>query len=116
MQPENNQKSSPELFDITSLDTYVLLNLFVSILATKAWQHLGLRTPPGSNTVKQDLVQARVSIDCLAFLINQLKDKIPVEDSTHQQNLLTDLQMNFARIASESTGAHDTKTDSNDKL
>jgi len=116
MQPESNQKTSPELFDITSLDTYVLLNLFVGILATKAWQHLGLRTISGSNTVKQDLVQASVSIDCISFLINQLKDKIPVEDSKHQQKLLTDLQMNFARIASESTGTHDTKTESNDKL
>jgi hypothetical protein len=116
MQPESNQTPDPELFDITSLDTYVLLNLFVSILATKAWQHLGLRTISGSNTVKQDLVQARVSIDCFSFLINQLKDKIPTEDAKRQQNLLTDLQMNFARIASESTGAHDPKTVSNGKL
>ena len=116
MQPERNQKPDPELFDITSLDTYVLLNLFMSILATKAWQHLGLRTISGSDTVKQDLVQARVSIDCISFLINQLKDKIPAEDTKRQQNVLTDLQMNFARIASESTGTHYTKTESNDKL
>lgn len=116
MQPENNQKPGPELFDITTLDTYVLLNLFVSILATKAWQHLGLRTISGSNTVKQDLVQARVSIDCISFLIAQLKNKIPVEDSKRHQNLLTDLQMNFARIASETTDTKETKTTSNDKL
>ncbi len=116
MQPESNQTPTPELFDITSLDTYVLLNLFVSILATKAWQHLGLRTTSGSNTVKQDFVQARVSIDCISFLINQLKDKIPTEDSKRQQNLLTDLQMNFARIASESTDAHEPKTENNGKL
>ncbi len=116
MQPENNQKPGPELFDITTLDTYVLLNLFVSILATKAWQHLGLRTISGSNTVKQDLVQARVSIDCISFLIVQLKNKIPVEDSKRQQNLLADLQMNFARIASETTDTKETKTTSNDKL
>ena len=116
MQPESNQKPDPELFDITALDTYMLLNLFLSILATKAWQHLGLRTIAGSNTVKQDLVQARVSIDCISFLINQLKDKVPEGDSKRHQNLLTDLQMNFARIASESTETHHTKTESNDKL
>ena len=66
--------------------------------------------------MKQDLVQARVSIDCISFLINQLKDKIPTEDAKRQQNLLTDLQMNFARIASESTATHDTTTESNGKL
>lgn len=116
MQSDNDQKPGHELFDITSLDTFVLINLFVSILATKAWQHLGLRTISGSNTVKRDLVQARVSIDSISFLINQLKDKISTEDFRRQQNLLTDLQMNFARIANESTDAHETNRKSNDKL
>jgi hypothetical protein len=116
MQSENDQKPRPELFDITSLDTYVLLNLFVSILTTKTWQHLGLRTIPGSDTVKQDLNQARVSIDCISLLINQLKNKIPAEDLKRQQNLLTDLQMNFARIARVSVEDKDSKTESNDKL
>ncbi|MCW4039128.1 MAG: DUF1844 domain-containing protein [Candidatus Bathyarchaeota archaeon] len=116
MQPENDQKPGSELFDITSLDTYVLLNLFVSILATKAWQHLGLRTASGSNTVKRDLAQARMSIDCISFLINQLKDKISAEESKRQLNLLTDLQMNFARIANESIDTQDSESEGDDKL
>jgi hypothetical protein len=116
MQPENDQKPRPELFDITSLDTYVLLNLFVNILATKTWQHLGLRIVSGSDTVKQDLEQARVSIDCISFLSNQLKNKISADDFKRQQNLLTDLQMNFARIASKLEEDKDSKTESKDKL
>lgn len=112
MQPENNQKSQPELFDITSLETPVLLNLFISILATKAWQHLGLRTLSDSDTVTQDLELARMSIDCISFLINQLENKISAEDFKRQKNLLTDLQMNFARIASESGKDKDSEIES----
>ena len=85
-------------FDITSLDTYVLLTLFVNILGSKAWQHLGLRAKPGTDQVEKDLDRARTIIDCMAFLIDKLEPHLKENENKSLKNLLTDLQINYARV------------------
>jgi len=83
-------------FDISSLDTYVLLRLFISILSEKAWQDMGLRAKPGTEKVEEDVVRAKLAIDCIAFLINSLEPFIEDDEMNSLRNLLADLQINFA--------------------
>lgn len=89
------------IFDITSLDTYTLLGLFISILSAQAWQHMGLRVKPGTDQIVKDFDRARTAIDCISFLIDKLEPHIPENEKTKLRSLLTDLQINFARLSKE---------------
>jgi hypothetical protein len=95
--PEDNE--TPPAMDVTSLDTYVLLALFINILASQAWQHMGLRVKPGADTVEQDLERARTAIDCIAFLVEKLAGHVQDSEAKGLRSLLADLQINFVRIA-----------------
>jgi len=86
--------------DITSLDTYMLLGLFIDILSSQAWQHLGLRVKPGSDKVEKDFKRASVAIDCIAFLIDKLEPVVSDSEKRKLRNLLTDLQINFVQLKS----------------
>ena len=86
-------------FDITSLDTYTLLTLFVNILSSQAWQHMGLRVKAGTEEAEKDLERAKIAIDCVAFLIEKLQDHIQESEIKQLKNLLADLQINFVRVA-----------------
>jgi hypothetical protein len=98
MEPERDNDKTPTM-DIMSLDTYVLLALFVNILSSQAWQHMGLRVKPGADTVEQDLERARTAIDCIAFLVDKLTGHIQESEAKRLKNLLADLQINFVRIS-----------------
>ena len=98
MEP-NRDEEKPQAMDITSLDTYVLLTLFVNILTTQAWQHMGLRVKPGEDNTKLDLELARTVIDCIAFLVDKLTAHVQESEVKRLKNLLADLQINFVRIS-----------------
>ena len=98
MEP-NRDDEKPQAMDITSLDTYVLLTLFVNILTSQAWQHMGLRVKPGTDNAEQDLERARTAIDCIAFLVDKLTAHVQESEVKRLKNLLADLQINFVRIA-----------------
>ena len=91
------EKEKPSTLDITTLDTYVLLGLFINILSNQAWQHMGLRVKPGTDKVEIDFERARLAIDCIASLIEKLEPHIPDAEKNELRNLLADLQINFVR-------------------
>lgn len=93
--------AQPAAFDVAALDTYALIGLFINILAAKAWQHLGLRVKPGTDTVVRDDERARLAIDCLRFLIDKMAPKLPLSETRRLRNLVTDLQLNFVRLSGE---------------
>ena len=96
------EKEKPSTFDITELDTYVLLGLFINILSNQAWQHMGLRMKPGTDKeVEKDFERARVAIDCIASLIEKLEPHIPDAEKNVLRSLLADLQINFVRKCGE---------------
>lgn len=86
-------------FDLTSIDTYMLLSLFVNLLSTQAWQHMGLRIKPGTEKTETDLARARTAIDCVAFLVEKLEDHVQEDEKRQLENLVADLKINFARLA-----------------
>jgi len=84
--------------DMASLDAYSLLGLFVSLLAEKAWQTMGLRTKPGTDEIETDLDQARVAIDTVGFLADKLQSRLPDEEKRRLEGLVADLKLNYVRL------------------
>ena len=94
----HEKEEKPTVLDIASLDTYVLLELFVNILNTQAWQHMGLRVKAGTDTIEKDFERAKVAIDCIAFLVDKLEANIQDSEKNRLRSLLADLQINFVRL------------------
>ena len=82
-------------------DHLLRLALFANILCAQAWQHMGLRVKPGTDQIERDVERARTAIDCVAFLLNKLEAHVPESEAKRLKNLLTDLQINFVRIAKD---------------
>jgi hypothetical protein len=95
---EEKEEEGNTGLDVTSLDTYALLGLFINILSAQAWQHMGLRLKPGTDKVVKDFKRASTAINCVAFLVNKLEPEIPENESRQLRNLLTDLQVNFVQL------------------
>ena len=100
---EGNEE--PTMVDLTAVDTYSLLGLFINILSAQAWQHMGLRTVPGTGEIKVDFDRAGVAVDCVAFLIKKLEPHLEEREKGRLRNLVADLQINFVRQRE----AHNTK-------
>ena len=96
---EDEKEGKPVAFDIASLDTQILLKLFIDILSIKAWQHMGLRVKPGTDKVEKDLGQAKLAIDCVNFLVDKLEPHVKEDEKKSLRSLLADLQINFARLS-----------------
>lgn len=101
MNSEKEEDQKAHIADVTALETYDLMKLFVGILIAQAWQHLGLRVRPGTDKVDKDLERAQVSIDCIAFLIEKLEPHVTDQEIKEMKRALADLQINFARIRAE---------------
>jgi hypothetical protein len=96
---ERESEEKVPILDLTSIDTYTLLELFIGILSAQAWQNMGLRVKPGTQEAVKDLEKARTAIDCVSFLIDKLEPQIAKEKSDKLRRMLTDLQVNFARLS-----------------
>jgi hypothetical protein len=86
----------PRPVDISRLDLYQLLELFVMLLSEQAWRYIGLRVNPGTSEIKKDLVKAHVAIDCIISLVDKMEPYIEDEEKERLRRLITDLQINYA--------------------
>jgi hypothetical protein len=83
--------------DISLLDLYQLLELFIGLLSEQAWRYMGLRVDPRTNEIKTDFVRAHVAIDCIISLVDKLELHLASRDKDRLRNLITDLQINYAQ-------------------
>jgi len=83
--------------DISLLDLYQLLDLFIMLLSEQAWRYIGLRVDPRTNEIKKDLVKAHVAIDCIISLVDKIEPYLTSKDKDRLRNLITDLQINYAQ-------------------
>lgn len=81
--------------DISSLDTYTTLKLFMSILAGQAWRKMGLVVDPRTNKIEKDMTQAKTAIDCFQLILKQLENHLSEDEKSKLNSLLSDLQVNF---------------------
>ncbi|GAB4115993.1 MAG: hypothetical protein Kow00103_11260 [Candidatus Caldatribacteriota bacterium] len=79
------------------LDLPTLFIWFISLLSGKTWEYLGLIMNPETKQVNQDLKKAKISIDTIAFLFEQIKGFLSGEDFNRIETLLTNLRMNYVQ-------------------
>lgn len=91
----DEKEKEPVGVDISALDTYTTLKLFLSILADQAWRKMGLIADPRTNKVEKDLIQAKTAIDCFQFMLKQLEPHLTDDEKKKLNNVLSDLQINF---------------------
>lgn len=96
---EDKKDIKPEMQDIYSVDTYVILTLFLGIIVEKAWQNLGLKVKPGTDKVETDLGQAKTAIDVAALLLEKLKTHLSQSEVKRLEGAIGDLKLNFVRLS-----------------
>lgn len=78
-------------------DVYSILRSFIGILHANAWVHMGFVANPQTNKIEKDLSQAKIAIDCISFMIDQIKERLDEKERRNLQTLIADLQINFAK-------------------
>ena len=87
---------------LKELDLNTLFVWFISMLSGKAWEYLGLIMNPETKKINKDLKKAKISIDTIAFLFDQIKDGLNKEDFNRIESLLANLRMNYVEKLKES--------------
>ena len=77
-----------------------VLAMCVSMLAAHAWQRLGLQVSPLSGQLVKDLEEARVAIDSLEGLVEQLRRRLSPKEADELQAMLSNLRVNFVQQSS----------------
>ena len=79
------------------VDVYSTLGFVITLLHEQAWHLLGLVPHPITKQYHRDLEQAKVAIDCVAFLMGHLEGKLADDDLRKLRSMVADLQLNFAK-------------------
>jgi hypothetical protein len=110
--PDFDLDAEPAAGDETSIDplaAYGLAAYVTGMIASEAWQKLGLMADPSTGKVNPDLEQARFCIDCVAALIGVI-DKhqgvMPAELQRDLQRVLNDLRLNFVEQSRRQGGGN----------
>jgi hypothetical protein len=93
MSESDNQPKKP-------ISVYDLLPFVIEQMAAVAWQKLGLQHDPVTGGFDQDLSQARVAIDIVAYLASQIEGQLDEGDRKQIQALVRDLRINFVQRSS----------------
>jgi len=94
---EEKQEEPHKELDLTTLFVW-----FISMLSGKAWEYLGLIMNPETKKLNKDLKKAKIAIDTIAFLFDQIKDALNKEDFNRIESLLANLRMNYVEKLKES--------------
>ena len=96
--PNESEKTEqePSPVDISFLDIYQLVDLFIILLSEQAWRYVGLRVDPRTNKIEKDLARAHVAIDCIISLVDKIEPNLSNSEVDRLRRLITDLQLNYA--------------------
>jgi len=98
---KEEEKTEEEDKDIREPDLPTLFIWFISLLSGKSWEYLGLIMNPETKKINQDFKNAKISIDTIAYLFDQIKGNINKEDFNRIENLLANLRMNYIQKLKE---------------
>ena len=76
-------------------DIYTVLAMFLGELRSLAWLRMGLVANPGTGQIERDMAQAKIAIDTVAFLAQQLEPTVAAEERLPLRALVSDLQINY---------------------
>lgn len=92
---EKKEEKEEKIPEGKEVDTLSLLKICISILSGGAWSWLGLTAHPQTGKIKRDLQQAKLAIDSISLLFNQIEDKLSELERKEIKALLADLQINY---------------------
>ncbi|MEN6520203.1 MAG: DUF1844 domain-containing protein [Armatimonadota bacterium] len=78
-------------------DAYSLIQWVILMLSESAWQWMGVRVNSVTKKIEQDFTQARVLIDSVAFLVDQVSPHVSEEQKNAYKSLVSDLRVNFVQ-------------------
>jgi hypothetical protein len=93
--PQGEAQGQAEPAEQVPLRAPDLVRWCVTLLATSAWQAMGLIPDPSTHRVERNLDDARLAIDAAAALIEHLRPRLPDAEQREFETLLTNLRLNF---------------------
>ena len=88
---------------------------FVAMLASQTWVRLGLMVNPATGKQETDLEQARLAINVIEYLIDQLEPNLPVDAKRELNTLESNLKLNYVeRKAAEERAQAEAAASSDD--
>lgn len=100
--PPPEQEKKEEEFVLLPIPD--LVRILIAELQTRALVHMGLIPNPATHLVAKDLPQARLAIDCVAALIEQLSPLAAPPEREELQHMLANLRLSFVRQCGGSHG------------
>jgi len=94
---EPEEEPEEDLGDVPPPNVYAFLGFASSMLVELAWELMGIRVAPGSKEPVKDMAQAKVAIDTLAFVFDQIHSQLNEEERKMYRALISDLRLNFVR-------------------
>ncbi len=94
---ERQSGQTGETVEVPPLDVYGMIKWVLGLMASSAWQYMGLMPNPASGKIEKDMLQAKVAIDVAVFLGDKIANHLPEDERKNIRNLINDLQVNFVR-------------------
>ncbi len=100
-EPVGEEEAEPaaEGIALGDLDVYDTLRFTIGLLAQQAWITMGVQLAPGASDLKEDLIQAKVAIDSLEFIIAELVPQLDEREQVELNALLNNLRINYVKRA-----------------
>ncbi|MFH0896602.1 MAG: DUF1844 domain-containing protein [Candidatus Bathyarchaeota archaeon] len=98
-----------ESLDISFLDLYQLLELFVTLLSEQAWRNIGLKVNPRTNEIKKDFRKAHLAIDSIISIVDKLEPNVAGDVRNRLRTIISDLQINYIRQLEENSADRNAK-------
>jgi hypothetical protein len=89
------ESDASQAMPLAALTTTNLVHSFLSLLALKAWEGMGLVPNALSGKTQKNLDEARLAIDAYAAVFEILRARIDEGPRREMENLLTTLRLNF---------------------
>ncbi len=67
----------------------------IGLLASKAWEAMGLVPDPVTQRIERHLDEAQLAIDAAAALIDLVRNRLPDTERREVETLLANLRLNF---------------------
>lgn len=93
--PDAGGGSGPQAVPLAALPASDLLMSFMSLLAMKAWEGMGLVPNALSNKTEKNMDDARIAIDAYAAVFEVVRSRVEEQPRREMENLLTTLRLNF---------------------
>jgi hypothetical protein len=90
----------PQVVPLGAIGTRDLLVTLLGLLASKAWEGMGLIPNPATQKIQKDLAGARMAIDAYGAIFGVVRAEVEEQHCREIEALLTTLRINFVEKSS----------------